>query len=127
MSPHRRTLRNMYDIDWYPYGYYCKNNKWPDEASWKEDIKEFIKNTLPYTKPETLDYCFIDGWENPIQYRIVDHNDTQTVLLYSFGKNKVDDNGTGDDITREIEVPTQKDIDHYKAKTKAATTGGVML
>ena len=40
MSPHRRTLRNMSDIDWYPYGYYCENNKWPDEASWKEDIKE---------------------------------------------------------------------------------------
>ena len=58
-------------------------------------------------------YFFFDSWKNPIQYRIIEEDDTQKVLLYSYGKNKTDDNGTGDDIIRKIEPPTQEEINNY--------------
>ena len=113
MSPHRKTYRNISEIRWPLDSYYCENNKWPDESNWKENLKEFIK-AKPYTNPEELDYFIIDGWKNPIQYRIIEEDGTQKVLLYSYGKNKTDDNGTGDDITRKIEPPTPEEIESYK-------------
>lgn len=99
--------------------YHNKYNKWPNETKWEEQL-------LSFTGDLETEHYFLDGWKNPIQYRIVEKDGIQTVLLYSFGKNKTDDNGSGDDIIREVEIPTSEEIDNYKANTEAAV-GGEML
>ena len=101
--------------------YYIEYQKWPDQEKWIEELKESAQDE----EIENWDSLLIDSWKNPIQYRIVEKDGIQTVLLYCFGKNKLDDNGTGDDILREVDIPTQEEIDNYKANTEAPSTPAV--
>ena len=94
--------------------YYVENQRWPKQEKWIIELKEFAQDD----EIENWDSLFIDGWKNPIQYRIIEEDGIQTVLLYSYGPNKVNDNGTGDDITREVKMPTQEEISNYKANTQ---------
>ncbi|MBC8391452.1 MAG: hypothetical protein H8E17_02650 [Deltaproteobacteria bacterium] len=112
MGPIQLTNAQMQRLGFYLIIYYFENNKWPDVLNWKEQIENIYPEATPL---DNLSDYYIDGWDNPIQYRVIEENGTQTALLYSFGKNKTDDNGTGDDITREVEIPTQEEIKNYKA------------
>ena len=109
-GPHANTSKHLGSIDWRIHSYYCKYQKWPDEDFWKEQLKEINAEIHPI---ELGDYFFLDSWKNPIQYRIVEKDGIQIVLLYSYGKNKVDDNGISDDIVREVKIPTQEEINNY--------------
>jgi len=51
----------------------------------------------------------VDGWGSPIQYKVITHTEVDvwdatksrqsyTIKIYSFGPNKTDDGGSGDDI-----------------------------
>ncbi|MHC5172894.1 MAG: type II secretion system protein [Planctomycetota bacterium] len=109
-GPHANTSKHLGSIHWRISSYYCKYQKWPDENNWEGHLKEINKEIHPMGLGN---YFFFDSWKNPIQYRIIEEDDTQKVLLYSYGKNKTDDNGTGDDIIRKIEPPTQEEINNY--------------
>ena len=109
-GPEANTWKRLGSIGWRIHSYYCKYQHWPNENNWKEQVKEINKEIHPI---ELSDHFFSDNWKNPVQYRIVEKDGIQTVLLYSFGKNKLDDNGTGDDITRKVEIPTREEINNY--------------
>jgi hypothetical protein len=128
MSLGRKTFGGISVLKSHIYNYYCESGQWPNESDWKKELSRLFEGQI---KAEEEYAYFVggwgnDGWENPIQYRIIEEGGIQTVLLYSYGKNKIDDNGTGDDITRKIEIPTSEEINNYKANTEAAVGGGML-
>lgn len=120
MSSGRKTYLGINVLREHVYNYIYEIGILPDESDWKERLNDLFAEQIEAEK----EYAYFvggwgnDGWGNPIQYRIIEEDGIQTVLLYSYGRNKVDDNGTGDDIIREIEMPTQETIENYKANTK---------
>lgn len=86
--------------------YHSETNAWPDEVLWKTQIKEhFPKLEEDYILYHPKYGVYIDFWGNEIQYRI-DINENKTKrILYSFGRNKKDDGGKGDDI---VQIVKQK-------------------
>lgn len=75
------TLQNIIEI------YKEKYKQYP---SANNVFKELISKKLIGRKPK-------DPWGTPYHYMLIDETKYD---LYSFGENKLDDNGSGDDVTQ---------------------------
>ena len=83
---------------------------------------ETADSYAPTAPPVTFnhDYTYIQGMVDDLR----DNEMVDLVILLSHGG--VDLDGTGDDITRKIEIPTSEEINNYKANTEAAVGGGML-
>jgi len=79
--------------------YYDDHKQLPSQLSWKKEIFPYIGNENYY----------IDMWGNQIQFILEDGK----FALYSFGPNKIDEKGEGDDIFRRYDLI--EEIDRLKA------------
>ena len=75
--------------------YFSRNQQWPAQDAWAEQIAPYI---------ETEWDVLIDGWGTPIKYIVVKKKDGTERYLHSFGYNRRDDHGWGDDIFKPVEL-----------------------
>ncbi len=78
--------------------YHSDKKEWPEVKSWDEQLKPyFVRDS--FFSPETV---VVDGWGNRIKYEVRNEGGHSEALLYSCGRNGIDDKGTNDDILIEI-------------------------
>jgi hypothetical protein len=82
--------------------FYEETGSWPDDEHWRNQLKPFFAGQRMPTKQHAY---FLDAWGNEIKY-VVTQADVGTIRsIYSFGSNKLDEKGFGDDIASEIKAP----------------------
>jgi len=71
--------------------------------AWKEELEPFVELT---GAKEGIHWSH-DAWGMEIQYILQQIGDKKAPMLYSFGRNKIDEKGQGDDIAVEVEMPAK--------------------
>lgn len=61
--------------------------------------------------PQGKEIFIFDGWGNPLRYKYLGKNSIgeEGFMIYSYGFNRVDENGEGDDLYRIRYIPLSKD------------------
>lgn len=92
--------------------YFSANGSWPDIQNWHKDIEKYLweiyGEKFAYVKKyfgeramfEGENSIFRDPWGHDIQYKTDLSVKPTRGLLYSYGRNKKDEDGKGDDIVQ---------------------------
>lgn len=72
--------------------------------AWREELEPFVE--LTGAKEGT--HWSHDAWGMEIQYVFQQIGDKKVPVLYSLGRNKIDEKGQGDDIVVEVEMPVSE-------------------
>ncbi len=100
-SPLLTTRSNLRLVRRAILAYKLEEGNWPDYVPPREELLKFSKKYFMGLEDESV---FYDGWNNPIKYKItVDDSGNETVIVYSMGKNSIDDKGNIDDLVEKIE------------------------
>lgn len=99
MTPSVLTAAKLNRIHIQLLKFYSANHRWPTPPDWKQELKPYLEadGIFPFDK------ATIDGWDSQIQ--CVENTNGNGLVLRSFGRNRIDDHGSNDDITVIVEVP----------------------
>jgi len=99
MRPSEVTAAKLKRIHIQLLKFYSANHRWPTPSHWKQELKPYLEadGFFPF------DSVTVDGWGSQIQ--CVENTNGSGLILYSFGKNRIDEHGSNDDITVVVQKP----------------------
>lgn len=99
MTPSELTTAKLKRIHIQLLKFYSANHKWPIRSHWKQELKPYLEadGFFPF------DRVTVDGWDSQIQ--CAENTNGSGLILRSFGRNRIDDHGSNDDITVVVETP----------------------
>ena len=101
MGPIEFTSAKLGGLEIHLLAYYEDHHVWPDSHLWKIQLKPYFENDGGFSLSELTDV-----WGEGIEYLAKRHERGRTsVVLRSRGPNKMDDNGTNDDVVLEVFAP----------------------
>lgn len=95
-GPGAKTRANLGGLRNVVWCYGNTHGRWPDPTSWQRQLIEF---DAVYTGVRDLQGLFVDAWDRPMRYEVrTDSGGRPIAVMYSTGKDGIDDHGGGDDI-----------------------------
>ena len=73
-------------------GFYWQYGELPTEDKWKSQLLDISSEM--WVEKDVIQSHLVDEWDNPVVYL----PDSESFILYSYGKNQSDDGMLGDDI-----------------------------
>lgn len=76
-------------------------SSWPDPKTWREQLRPYARSFSGISV--AYDTIFLDPWGSEIEYAVNEAEEGPKRAIYSFGPNKRDEKGAGDDIVVNVE------------------------
>lgn len=101
MGPRKYTSSKLWRLARCMSEYHFANGDWPATNLFETQLRPYLLRES--SRPEEL---LSDVWGNKMRYVVIEGGSNKTQrLLYSFGPNRQDEHGTGDDIV--VPIPAQ--------------------